>query len=118
MFDPARKFHAPEAIPLELLQWWLFVLEFEDRVERDFSQEELAHINKFNAGLAKMRQKLSNSKIQETQKKRQARAQKDLADKVFFIEVIKHVKHSVEAYEEDSSVLVYKRLLVDDMRSR
>ena len=119
MFDPAKKQHIEPGIPLELLQWWLFILEFDDRVERNFSKEELEHIENFNTGLDRVRDKqLGTSKARDLQDTRKTRAKKDLADKVFFIEVVKHVRHSVEAYEEVESVQIYKRLLMDDMRTR
>ena len=48
-----------QQLPLEVLQWWLFITEFDQRVETHLSEEEQEKIKTFNEGMEKLRRKMN-----------------------------------------------------------
>lgn len=52
MFEDKKKQSEPyESVPLDQLQWWLYILEFEGHVKQEFSPQQRLAIQKFNAGM-------------------------------------------------------------------
>lgn len=120
-----------EAIPLELLQWWLYATEFDTKVPRQLSRRQQKQIDEFKQSFDALRKKYGQSTKpkkktkkmaplntnQSSQKKGSAWYDVDHA-KFNITTMLSKVKRHVELYEEDEKVGLYKQVLLEDVKSR
>jgi len=107
-----------EQLPLEVLQWWLFVTEFDQRTESHLSQEEIEKVRVFNEGMDKLRRKMNivNNALPRLSAKSGVNPFKDSPAQMQpktteavktgpnFLEILAQVKNEVSAEQESEKV--------------
>ena len=107
-----------EQLPLEVLQWWLFVTEFDQRTESHLSQEEIEKVRVFNEGMDKLRRKMNivNNALPRLSAKSGVNPFKDSPAQMQpktteafktgpnFLEILAQVKNEVSSEQESEKV--------------
>jgi len=107
-----------EELPLEVLQWWLFVTEFDQRTESHLSQEEIEKVRVFNEGMDKLRRKMNivNNALPRLSAKSGVNPFKDSPAQMQpktteavktgpnFLEILAQVKNEVSSEQESEKV--------------
>ena len=126
-----------ELIPLELLQWWLYSLQFVEKAPQKLSKRQQKQINDFKQNFEALRRKYgqNSSMIKKKKSKRstplsknhssqkKGKGEYDDADtqcdpKLNLMSTLAKVKAHMDLYEQDQKVYLFKVVLMEDLTAR